>query len=77
MIEKLNIKIQSKDTKKIDYYLNLDNFFWSKAEYNDEGKRIYSDFETISGGFWFKEGYNSEGNRTYFETSEGYILDKR
>ncbi len=40
MIEKLNIKIYSKNTKKIRYVLDLDLGKWYKTEYNDEGKKI-------------------------------------
>ncbi len=74
MIEKTNISIDNKDTKKIDYYLNLDIGYWDKEEFNNEGKEIY--YETSS-GFWYKKEYDTEGNVIYYENSRGYIRDDR
>ncbi len=40
-IEKTNIIIHSKETKKIICYLNLDDGYWIKWEYNNEFKETY------------------------------------
>jgi len=41
MIEKTNITIEDKNTKKIEYKLNLGDDYWWKSEYNAEGNLIY------------------------------------
>jgi hypothetical protein len=41
MIEKYNIPIEDKLTKKIEYTLSLDINFWYKIEYDSRGKEIY------------------------------------
>ncbi len=74
MIDKLNIPLQNKDTKKIKYWLYLDDAFWLKYEYNNEGYIIHY---VNSGGYWIKKGYNTRGERTYFEDSKGNIIDDR
>ncbi len=74
MIEQTNIKIHNKLTKKIDYVLSLDDAFWVKYEYNNEGNIIY--YEN-SLGYWYKRGYNTRGERIYFENSKGIIKDDR
>ncbi len=74
MIDKLNIPLENKDTKKIEYTLWLDEGYWSKIEYNAEGNLIYSE---TSEGYWSKQEYDNEGNIIYFETSDGYIKDDR
>jgi outer membrane lipoprotein-sorting protein len=74
MIDKTNIKIESKNTKKIYYKLFLDRGYWYKREYDSEGKQIY--FENSS-GFWHKKEYNTRGNEIYFENYRGFIRDDR
>jgi hypothetical protein len=75
MIEKLNIKIDSKNTNKIIYILNLGRDYWRKREYDTEGKLIYSE---NSGGFWYKAEFNTEGEKIYHEnSSHGIIRDDR
>jgi len=39
MIEKYNISIKNKLTKKIFYKLDLDDGFWWKYEYDDRGNK--------------------------------------
>lgn len=41
MIEKYNIPIEDKNTKKIIYTLSLDIGYWLKSEFDDKGNRIY------------------------------------
>lgn len=48
MVEKTNIPIVNKDTKKVGYFLNLDTGYWLKSEYNSEGFRLF-DRETSYG----------------------------
>jgi len=48
MIDKYNITIHSKNTKKISYILFLDSGTWSKTEFNAEGKKIGFFSETCS-----------------------------
>ena len=74
MIEKTNIIIQSKLTKKIKYYFELDNGYWCKQEYNSRGNETY--FE-VSDGWWYKKGFEDKGKITYYENSGGYIRDDR
>jgi hypothetical protein len=74
MIEKTNISIQDKLTKKINYYLNLDSGYWRKSEFETGGNQIYYEDTT---GYWSKGEYNDEGKRIYSETSDGYISDDR
>ena len=74
MIDKYNISIEDKLTKKIEYLLYLDDGFWHKNEYNSRGNRIYSE---SSGGFWYKAEFNTEGNIIYYETSKGILRDDR
>ena len=48
MIEKNNIPIQNKLTKRISYILFLDSGWWRKIEYDDRGKEInYENSEGI------------------------------
>ena len=54
MIDKLNITIENKNTKKIKYKFYLDEGVWWKSEYNNEGKLIHyvnSSSGYIGGGF--------------------------
>ncbi len=74
MIEKTNIPIQNKLTKKIRYKLNLDGGWWWKSEHDYSGKEIYSE---NCNGFWYKAEYNAEGKRIYSQNSNGLIVDKR
>ena len=74
MIEKTNIKIESKDTKGLICKLWLDVDGWHKSEFNGEGKRIY--YEN-SGDYWVKEEFNDEGKLIYSETNYGIIQDDR
>ena len=69
MIDKVNISIENKLTNKIKYWLDLDEGFWCKIEYDDRGKETY--FEE-SDGYWYKREYNNEGKVIYFKTSHGY-----
>ena len=74
MIDKLNITIENKLTKKIKYFLRLDSGYWYIDEYDSKNNIIY--YES-SRGFWYKKEYDNEGNRIYYETSEGFIRDDR
>lgn len=74
MIEKTNIPIQNKNTKKIDYILNLDTGWWDKYEYDDSDNEVY--FEDCV-DFWYKYEHDTEGNIIYVENSYGYIRDDR
>ncbi len=74
IIEKNNIPLEDKLTKKILYILNLDRDYWSKKEFDSIGQIIY--FET-SLGYWAKSEYDNEGKRVYFENSNRYIKDDR
>ncbi len=74
MIEKTNIKIHNKLTKKIEYLLYLDRGYCYKLEFDTRGNLIYYE---DSDGFWSKYEYNSEGNRIYYENSIGIIEDDR
>ena len=69
MIDKLNISIQNKNTKKITYtlYLDklwLDNVHWEKEEFNHKDKITY--FESGRGN-WVKVYYDSKDNMVYCE----------
>ncbi len=74
MIDKLNITIENKITKKIKYYLWLNNGWWSKSEYDSRGNLIY--YESSS-GHWSKKEYGSKGNQIYSENSNVIIKDDR
>lgn len=74
MIEKTNIPIHNKQTKKIKYNLSLDFYDYYKTEFDSRGNQTY--FED-SGGYWFKNEYDNEGKRIYFGYSRGYISDDR
>ena len=74
MIEKTNIKIESKDTKGLICKLWLDVDGWYKYEYNSRGKVIYFESST---GYWYKKEYNSECNVIYYENNNGIIQDGR
>jgi hypothetical protein len=75
MIDKLNLPIGNKDTKKFKYWLDLDGGFWFKTEYNDEGSVTYNEDCT---GFWSKTEYNTRGKVIYLEnTTRGIIKDDR
>jgi hypothetical protein len=41
MIDKLNISIEDKLTKKIEYKLNLGDGYWWKSEFDSRGNLIY------------------------------------
>ena len=74
MIEKSNIKIENKLTKKITYTLALDSERWYKQEYDSEGKLIYYEDR----GYWSKQEYDNEGNLIYHENKfDGIIRDDR
>ncbi len=74
IIEKNNIPLENKDTKKIEYTLWLDEGVWSKIEYNAEGKTIYYEDR----GYWSKQEYDNEGNLIYYEDkNDGIIRDDR
>ena len=68
MIDKTNIPIDSKNTKKIQYNLSLDEGFWYKQEYDSRGNEIYYE---DSDGYWFKRQFDTRGKRIYFETIYG------
>ncbi len=74
MIEKLNITIQNKLTKKIFYKLYLDGGEWIKYEYDTNHNKIYYEDDT---GYWFKSEFNSNSYRTYFENIYGVIKHNR
>jgi hypothetical protein len=74
MVEKSNITIQNKNTKLINYRLNLDEGGWYKAEFDNKYNIIY--YEN-GAGRWTKSEYNDEGDRIYYETSNGVIRDDR
>jgi hypothetical protein len=69
MIDKLNITIENKLTKKIEYRLNLDNDVWDKFEYNTTLRQVYYEH---SGGFYYNYEYDSKGNIIYFKDSRGF-----
>ncbi len=73
MIDKLNIPLQNKDTKKIEYNLWLDEGYWDKYEYNSRGNQIY--FED-SNDFWCKKEYDSRGKQIYYEDKNDYWFKK-
>jgi hypothetical protein len=74
MIDKLNIKIENKQTKKIEYKLNLDSGYWLKSECNVEDRTIHLE---DSGGYWFKYEYDNEGQLIYYENNKEVIVDDR
>ena len=74
MIEKTNITIGNKLTKKIEYMLFLDGGAWWKHEFDSSDNEIY--YEN-SEGDWSKREYNDIGERIYYETSFGIIRDER
>jgi hypothetical protein len=74
MIDKLNISIKNKDTKKIKYKLNLDNDWWRKYEYDTRGNLIYCE---NGAGYWYKMEYNNKNKVIYYENNIGIITDKR
>ncbi len=74
MIDKLNISIEDKQTKKIRYHLNLDSGYWFKYEYDNEGNITYGE---DSRGYWKKTEYDTRGNQIYSENSNGFIRDDR
>lgn len=60
MVEQTNIKIESEDTKKIRYKLNLDEDYWVKFEYDSGGNLIHYR-DTL--GLWYEYG---KGNSNKF-----------
>lgn len=74
MIDKLNIPIRDKLTKKIIYALDLDLGVWLKYEYNSSDNQIYYEDDS---GFWSKYEYDNEGKRIYYEDTHGHIRDDR
>ena len=74
MIDKLNISIEDKNTKKIEYKLYSDDGGWVKSEYDSNQNMIYNE---NSDGYWSKSEYDNEGKRVYFETIYGVIKHKR
>ena len=82
MIDKYNITIHSKNTKKIRYRLNLDRGDWFKSEYDAEANETYFEmsggiYYEMSGGIWYKKEYNTRGELIYSENSDGHIRDDR
>ncbi len=73
MIEKTNIKIENKDTKKISYRLNLEVGYWYKQEFDSRGNETY--FE--DNDFWCKRQYDTIGDVIYYESSRGKIYGYR
>ncbi len=59
VIDKLNIKIESKNTKKIKYELDLDIGYWFNEEYDSRGNEIY--YQT-SEGYSYKKEYDNVAN---------------
>jgi len=55
MIDKLNIPIENKLTKKIEYRLYLDGGTWCKSEINDEGREIHYENDLSC---WYEREYN-------------------
>ncbi len=74
MIEKTNIPIIYKNTKKIRYLLYLDLGKWCNFEYDIRGNIIY--YEN-SNGDWVKTEYDDENNEIYYENKFGIIRDDR
>jgi len=70
MIEKLNIPIQSKNTKKIEYCLSLDNEWWHISELDKNNNEIYY---VNSKGNWVKKEYNNRGDKIYVEDKHGFL----
>jgi len=70
MIDKLNIPIENKLTKKINYTLLLDDVhYWFKKEYNTRGKLIHY---VNAGGYWFQQEHDSRANIVYYEDCDGF-----
>ncbi len=59
MIDKLNIPLENKETKKIFYTLWLDGGTWCKTEINAGGLEIY--YES-SLSYWYKFEYDVSDN---------------
>ncbi len=74
MIDKTNIPLENKLSKRISYTMFLNSGKWLKTEYNSRGNITY--YEN-SGGYWYKYKYDSIGKQIYFENSNGYIKDDR
>lgn len=74
MIDKYNITIHSKNTKKIECTFYLDEGYYYKNEYNSLGNIIYYE---DSYGFWYKSEFGSRGNQIYYENCYGEIKDDR
>ncbi len=64
MIEKLNIPIRDKLTKKIEYMLWLDEGIWWKSEFDDKDNKIYSQYYDNT---WIKRKYDDRGNVIFFK----------
>jgi len=67
-----DLEIRDKDDNLI--YMESLRGYWSKYEYDSQGKVIYYE---DSDGDWSKWEYDSEGNEIYFENSAGQIKDSR
>ncbi len=75
MIEKTNITIGNKESKKIEYLLNLDNGYWHKYEYDNRGNETYYEDYNYE---WHEKKYDDRGNIIYYETSRyGILRDDR
>lgn len=74
MVDKLNIPLESKLTKVVNYLLNLDDGYWRKSEEDFSGDQVYHE---TSRGYWRKLEYDTEGNVIYYENSNGVIQDDR
>ena len=68
MIEKLNISIDSKNTKEIRYTLLLDFYQYHITEYDSRDNQIYYE---DSLGYWYKREFDSKDNILYYENSYG------
>ncbi len=64
MIDKYNISIEDKNTKKIEYNLWLDEGYWRKSEFDSKGNNIYTHYNDNS---WIKRKYDDIGNVIFFK----------
>ena len=63
-----------KDDKGNLVYLENEDGYWVKSEYNEFGNLTYVE---NSDGYWAKTVYDSEGNEVYYENSDGCYSGKK
>ena len=50
------------------YFEDLDNGFWQKSEYDENGNLTYNEHDD---GVWYKYEYDENGNITYYGSDDG------